>query len=149
LGEGARAHEDEALGDAYREGYVGQLTYFNRRLISILDALASDRSRPTIVILQAGHGPESLVHGDDPDKAYFKERLAILNAYLLPGEGAPALYDEITPVNIFRLIFNAYFGTDLGLLEDTSCFSTWASPYQFVDVTERVRLGTLPLSSDP
>jgi hypothetical protein len=49
------------------------------------------------------------------------------------------LYEEITPVNTFRLIFNAYLGTDLELLEDRSYYSTWAHPYRFVDVTDEVR----------
>ncbi len=67
-----------------------------------------------------------------------RERLSILNAYFLPGEGAVELYKEITPVNTFRLILNRYFGTDLKLLEDRSYFSTCEHPYRFLDVTDEL-----------
>ena len=32
------------------------------------------------------------------------------------------LYESISPVNTFRVIFDNYFGTDLGLLEDKHYF---------------------------
>jgi hypothetical protein len=42
-------------------------------------------------------------------------------------------------VNTFRLIFNQYLGTDLTLLEDESYYSSWTRPYQFFNVTDKVR----------
>ena len=81
---------------------------------------------------------------ENPENTYFKERLAILNAVHLPGGDSTGLYDEMTPVNTFRLIFNRYFGTELELLEDESYFSLWDRPYEFIDVTEDVRSGEPP-----
>jgi len=68
-----------------------------------------------------------------------KERFSILNAYYLPNGGHDLLYDSITPVNTFRVIFNHYFGKDYGLLKDRSFyrniyFNRDNSPY--VEVTE-------------
>jgi hypothetical protein len=77
--------------------------------------------------------------GDHSANTSLWDRFAILNAYLLPGDGSGRLYNEITPVNTFRLIFDQYLGTDLQLLEDESFFSSWERPYQFVSVTDRVR----------
>ena len=65
--------------------------------------------------------------------------MAILNAYLLPGEVYDNLYQDITPVNTFRLIFNQYLGTDLEILKDESYYSTRARPYLFINVTDEVR----------
>jgi len=42
----------------------------------------------------------------------------ILNAYYFPEEGDKLLYDSITPVNTFRILFNYYFGQDFILLDD-------------------------------
>ncbi len=63
---------------------------------------------PPIIIIQGDHG------------FWTGTNLPILNAYYLPGDAADALYPTISPVNSFRLIFDHYFGTDLGLLEDAS-----------------------------
>ncbi len=57
----------------------------------------------------------------------------ILNAYYIPNEAASSLYPSITPVNSFRLIFDSYFGTDLGLLEDRNYLATYEMPY---DISE-------------
>jgi hypothetical protein len=46
--------------------------------------------------------------------------MEILNAYYLPDGGNNTLYSSITPVNSFRLIFDQYFGTKYGLLDDVS-----------------------------
>jgi hypothetical protein len=67
-----------------------------------------------------------------------------LNAYYLPPEpdqsGAmniePAgyLYQDISPVNSFRLIFDAYCSCYYGLLEDLSILGR-QSPYTRLDCT--------------
>ena len=49
------------------------------------------------------------------------------------------LYPGISPVNNFRLILKGYFNEDISLLEDKSYFSKWSTPYDFIDVTSRVR----------
>jgi hypothetical protein len=85
---------------------------------------------------------------EDPNKAHLREKLAILNAYLLPGKDLASLYEEITPVNTFRLIVNQYFGTDLEQLDDVSYFSTWAHPYRFINVTDEIRSDAAPRPSD-
>lgn len=123
----------------YREGYLGQLAFVSERIGPVIEHILSRAPRPTIIILQSDHGPESLIDWDDPASSYFKERLAILNAVRFPQDASIALYDEISPVNTFRLIFNHYFGTDLDQLEDISYFSSWDYPYRFIDVTEAVR----------
>jgi hypothetical protein len=63
------------------------------------------------------------------------ERFSIFNAYYLPGDGKSALYDTITPVNTFRIIFNEYFGATWERLEDKSFFATWNRPYEFIEFT--------------
>lgn len=72
------------------------------------------------------------------EATYLKERMSILNAYHLPDGGDAALYDSITPVNTFRVIFNHYFGTNLALLEDRNYFSQGERIWQYVDVTDMI-----------
>jgi hypothetical protein len=53
-----------------------------------------------------------------------------LSVYYLPGVDAP-LQSTRTPVNTFRMIFNAYFGQNLELLEDVSFYSSYKEPFNF------------------
>ena len=71
------------------------------------------QKKPPVIILQGDHG-----YGD----ANLPYRLRNLNAYYLPGDGKKLVYPSITPVNSFRLIFNAYFGGKYAMLEDKSYF---------------------------
>lgn len=73
-----------------------------------------------------------------PSDTLIKARMGILNAYHLPG-CSDRIYEGITPVNSFRVVFNCYFDTDLDMLPDKSYFSSYDSPFDFEDVTERAR----------
>ncbi len=140
--DGNRFLELGGTREEYREGYTKQLSFVNAQVMTALDSLLSAQSsRPAIIILQADHGPGLLLDWEHLENTYLPERLSILNAILLPGEDSAGLYDEITPVNTFRLILNRHFGTELELLEDESYFSTPEHPYRFVNVTDKVRSG--------
>jgi hypothetical protein len=121
--------------DEYVHGYREQLIFINSRIQAAVDGILSRSARPTIIVLQADHGPGSMLDREDPDNTDFKERLSILNAYYLPNGGDIQLYDGITPVNTFRLLLNHYFGTNHQLLDDESYFSTRSRPYAFINVT--------------
>lgn len=123
--------------EEYREGYREQALFVHKKLLATIDGILSMSSRPPIIIVQGDHGPGLGLYWNDPAKTDMHERMSILNAYLLPGDGARRLYPEISPVNTFRLILNHYFGTSYDLLDDRSYFSTWDAPYETLDVTER------------
>jgi hypothetical protein len=108
--------------ETYKIAYRDQVIYLNSRLIPLLKSILDDSSTPPIIILQADHG-----HGLSSHSG----RMKIFNAYHLPGGGDQQLYETITPVNTFRVIFNYYFAGDFDLLEDASYFSTYDDPYNF------------------
>jgi hypothetical protein len=103
-------------------GYRDQVAFLDARLIPLLQKIISSSPTPPIIILQGDHGGIDTIG---------QERMAILNAYYLPGGGNQLLYENITPVNTFRLIFNHYFGTHYDLLEDTSYYSSFQHPYEY------------------
>ncbi len=117
---------------AYIEGYRNQLRFINGKIKATIEAILARSPEPPIIILQGDHGPGSELDWDSFEKTNTKERLSILNAYYLPDGGQEKLYSSITPVNTFRLTFDWYFGTDYGLLEDRSYYSTWDHPYTFI-----------------
>ena len=109
------------------EGYRDQVAYLNSQLVPLVQKLISESSTPPIIVLQADHG------GVNTSST---ERMAILNAYYLPADGKEQLYNDITPVNTFRLIFNTYFGGDFELREDASYYSGYQFPYRFTPIQD-------------
>ena len=139
--------EEEQERFTWEQGYVGQVKWENTRILEVLDELLDvpDERKP-IIIIQADEGPKrpSWEYGgeqrwEDATDDELREKVGILNAYLLPGESETGLYQDITPVNSFRLLFNLYFGTDLELLPDRNyVYGNGDEPYRFTDITDRV-----------
>jgi hypothetical protein len=120
--------------DEYRKGYKAQMKYVDTKMCGVVDRLLAATSGKAIIIIQGDHGPGSEWFVNDYEKTNKKERFSILNAYYLPGGMKKDLYESITPVNSFRLIFKDYFGLDMPLLPDKSYYSTWNDPFKFIEV---------------
>lgn len=131
--------ERNASKDDYRLRYKKQLMFVNKQVKESIAAILATSPTPPIIILQSDHGPGSNLDWENADNTNFKERMSILNAYYLPHQNYTELYNEITPVNTFRLIFNDYFNTDYEMLDDESYFSTWPQPYIFINVTDEIK----------
>ncbi len=122
----------------YIEGYVGQTEYVSDRLEQVVDGILTDRERPVIIVIQADHGPASLMHPLSLEETEIRERMPILNAYYFSDGDYSDLYEDISPVNSFRLILNQYLGTELALLPDKHYFTILNQPYRFIDITDRL-----------
>lgn len=112
-----------------RTGYKNQSQFISSAIIPRLEKLIDDSATPPVIILQGDHGN----YGSGPER-----QMKILNAYYLPGH-MQQLYPSISPVNTFRVVLNAYFGTDFPLLEDVSYYSTLSRKYDFTVVPNTCR----------
>ncbi len=127
----------------YVAGYREQVAFLNKKILATIDGMFEQAANDPIVIIHGDHGPGSRVLSGDPNdersfaRTDLEERMGILNAYYFPDRDYHRLYEAVTPVNTFRVIFNQYFGTALPLLEDSSYASTWKYPYRFYDVTHQ------------
>lgn len=101
--------------------YLSQLQYTNKKVEAAVTVLLSnyDSLHLPIIIVQGDHGPRSVL--SDADQGV-QMRMSNLNAYFLPGDGKKELYDSITPVNSFRMVFRHYFGLNYPPLDDKSYF---------------------------
>jgi hypothetical protein len=95
--------------DYYQKGYIGQIQYTNSQIIPALNELLHYSQKPPIIILMGDHGYQST-------DTYFQNLLAIY----LPNHKTESLYPSLSLVNVFRLIFDQYFGADYPLLPDVS-----------------------------
>lgn len=110
-----------------KKGYVEQLKYLNSRMKSIitaiLDAKLPDQPAP-IIILQGDHGTNYSKYLNESPHELPRERMAIFNAYHGSKEFKDVLYNEITPVNTFRVILS-YLGYEMAMLPDISYYSKY------------------------
>ncbi|MBL7196605.1 MAG: hypothetical protein ISS47_00745 [Candidatus Omnitrophica bacterium] len=129
-----------------KEKYLGQLIFVNHKVKILIDQILSQSNISPIIILQSDHGSASSF-GDflskdwvNPSKEMLRERLRIFNAYYLPSAQNDILYETVTPVNTFRIIFNHYFNKNYPLLDDRSYFSSVDanSNQDFYNVTAKV-----------
>lgn len=121
----------------YRNGYINQLKFINHKLENLIDTILANSDIPPIIILQADHGPRRVTDSSSFDNKCQKERFAIFTAYYLPGMEQNRISDNITPVNLFRIIFNEYFSTELPLLDAHSYAKANDNlhPFEFIDIT--------------
>lgn len=119
--------------------YVDQLIYLEGRLAQAVDRILDARakgasSRPQVIVLQADHGPDSTneIYNPKPSPAFLRERFAIFSTFYLSDGDYKMVNERFTPVNTFRLLFNKYFQAQLPYLPNTSHFSTYSFPYDFV-----------------
>ncbi len=119
---------DADAGNIYTEedskrGHVAAVTYINKRMLEILPQLIQSSKTPPIIVVAGDHGT--------PWGGYQNE-VKILAAFYTPGLESP-FYKSITPVNIFRIVFDNYFNGDFGLLPDTSYRFTQRGRFDFVE----------------
>jgi hypothetical protein len=104
--------------DEFASRYGAQLPYLNGLVLDAIDAIVASSSKPPIIVLFADHGSASAVDWNetDPseaDPARLLERTGILFAALTPSR-ANVFPDDISPVDLFRLLFDTYLDTELG-----------------------------------
>jgi hypothetical protein len=125
-----------------KEAYLNQLIFIDKKVEALIDEILAGSKVAPIIVLQSDHGPNFAFPGrydlQNPPQEVLREKMRIFSAFYLPGE-SDFLYDSISPVNTFRLIFNHYFGANFPPLEDRSYFSTLEFPYQLIDVSDLIQ----------
>ncbi|MCI0807289.1 MAG: hypothetical protein J4N68_10745 [Chloroflexi bacterium] len=106
-----RYYSGERAGPINREylirGYRNEVAFVSQQMLEIAEILLRQSDVPPVIIIQGDTGLER------------DNKMQILNVYYAPLAAAE-LYPAITPVNSFRIIFNAYLGMDFDLLPDIS-----------------------------
>ena len=120
----------------YATKYPDQINYINSLVMKMIEQIRAKSDRGSIIVIQGDHGPRLRLDGNNLENTKLEEVFPIFNAIYFFDQDYSSLSNDITSVNTFRVIFDQYFGTDLGLLENRSFYSKISTPYQFVDVTD-------------
>ncbi len=117
--------------ESYRRGYVEKLIYTNNGILSLVRRVIGEASRPTIVIVHGDHGGGKHFDHDSAEQSCMAERFApLLAVYSSDGRLQRALPGDINLTNLYRVVFNTYFGTEMPMLPDRSVFIGWKRPEQ-------------------
>jgi len=101
--------------DGQAEGYISNVKFIDSQIVSVVAEIIEKSKTPPVIIIMGDHGATGIPKLETPQR-----RMSILNAYYVNDQAKNDLYETITPVNTFRIVFNNYFGTDYPLLEDLS-----------------------------
>jgi hypothetical protein len=125
--------------EAYIAQHTSYVKYLNKRLKDMLRRILDRAERELVIILQSDHGPRSLCGPEDKSRGEFlRERLSNLTAVYASTGGYDGLYQTVTPVNIYRIIFNTFFDANMNLLPDRSYILNEGKTYDFTDVTDEI-----------
>ncbi len=130
----------------HQENYKNQILCTNSMIKDTIGKVLKNSKNPPVIILQADEGPFPMNVPLPPHQSWgtaetasLREKFPILNAYYFPGKKTTSLYQTITPVNTFRILFNEYFHEDYPLLEDRNyIFQDENNYYKFIDVTNKI-----------
>jgi hypothetical protein len=125
--------------EAYERGYADAVHVLNARLITIVEGILRRSKRPPIIYIQGDHGPGARLTDEYSADTDIHERFGILLAVHLPAPTAADLRPDLQPINGFRLLLNHAIDARLPVLPGHSYFSNWQHPFDFVEVTDRLR----------
>lgn len=112
--------------DLYRDGYIQKLRYINGAILKQIDSLKKTLSGPMIIILHGDHGGGLHLDQDHKENTCLHERFSpLLAVYATDPRISNAFTNETNIANIYRVIFNALFNSDLPTLEGQSSFVSW------------------------
>ena len=117
------------------KAYRDQVIYLTKILQQSIDKIIENSDSPPIIIIQSDTGP-SIGFADITKEEQRIGRMSIFNAYYFPNNDYNLLYNDITPVNSFRIVFDSQFQTNYNLLEDKVFFSTYEKLYTFIEITD-------------
>ena len=101
-----------------KELFISYLKYTNNIMLGITDKIINNHGSNSVVILQSDHGFRDYEGGPSFPETFFKN----YSAFYFPDRNYSALYDTLSNVNTFPILFNKYFNTRFPMQKDTTVF---------------------------
>lgn len=102
--------------------YIEQLQYTNSRMKEIVEKLQNQNPQP-IIIIQSDHGYRWDFNWNEPtDEQLIIPHNNFMALYFPDKELRSEDYPLMTPVNLYRILFNTYFGTNYEILDNKMYF---------------------------
>ncbi len=117
--------EAESALPLFARAYAAQVQFISRQMLKVIDEILAHSPQPPVIIVQGDHGARA-EYKCSQQRAW-PDLFPILNAYYLPDGGEKLLWESITPVNSFRIVFRHCFGASYEKLADL-CYDLSATP---------------------
>jgi hypothetical protein len=101
------------LDYSVRTYYLDQYLYISQRLAETAEMILRRSTTAPVIIIMSDHGYRGSIRKPFVHVVSAEEKRKIFLALLLPGFPAEGLRSDMSPLNVFRLVFNHYFGLDL------------------------------------
>lgn len=152
--DGSRVTDAQRATRTVDEQYIEQVKFTNASMLALIDKLhAGAPDTWPIVVLASDEGPFPPRYVEDEEVFKWLEatpdeltrKFSILTAISVPGVDeagleAAGFTDDLTPVNLFRVVFNAAFGADLPIQPQRNwVFVDQRHLYEQTDVTDQVQ----------
>jgi hypothetical protein len=122
--------------------YTNMVKYANLSTADLIKTIQASSKVPPIIIIQADEGPYPLnppTQWQNASPDILKLKFGTMAAYSLPGLSPQEINKLDSSVNIFRFIFNNYFGADFKYLPDCSyVFNPGGKPFEYFDITSQL-----------
>lgn len=98
--------------------FLSYLKYTNKIILEITSNIIRASDSKALIVLQSDHG------FTDFDSTLTNPQLSFKNysAVYFPDKNYSAIYDTMSNINIFPILFNKFFNTEIPLQRDTSVF---------------------------
>lgn len=123
--------------------YLDQVKFLNSRLKIFVDKVLSANGN-SVIIFQADEGPYPEIYDKNKnnfdwaqaDKSDINHKMSIFNTVYFPDKNYDSFIKASSPVNVFRIIFNKYFASEIQLLPDRYFVGNMAYPYNLIEITK-------------
>ena len=151
LSDADRLHEKKPrLQLEYRNGYVEKLLFINTELYGYVRTIIRDAPNPKLIIVHGDHGGGLFMDHDNAGATCHRERFSpLLAVYSSDGALQHAVPEDMNLVNLYRIVFNTYFQTNMPLLASRSYFVEWLNPTRRTPITAELLARTCPTDFVP
>ena len=115
-----------------RDGYLSQLKFLNKQVVEIVETLSRESDNPPFIVIMSDHGPQLLDSSGKRVPEFDYGRSSILLSVLTPDKNKELPVKS--SVNLFKYLFNQYWGGENSFLEDSYYKSPYNKPFAFEKV---------------
>jgi hypothetical protein len=101
-----------------RDLFLSYLKYTNKIIEELLDIINRTSSNKSVIIVQSDHGFRDFAGSERCPECFFKNYSAIY----FPDKDYSTLYDSLSNINTFPILFNKYFNSKIPLQKDSCVF---------------------------
>lgn len=98
--------------------FLSYLKYTNKVILDIVSKIIQAPGSNALIVLQSDHGFRDFEGGPTYPQLFFKN----YSAFYFPDKNYSTLYDTMSNINTFPVLFNKYFNTKIPLQQDTTVF---------------------------